>query len=984
VAARTEVGEDTHRVSIGRGDNGLHTRARTRVAEVLAFIGLVAALIGALGPAERVRSTYSWPPKTLPEGTPSRLWYSPLLLAARIPESVAATVPCSTSRPLPDAADPVTVLATARSPERIGGLYMTRDDGRLTFGVGVEILARVAQPPMSEPGCTYRLNVADRRWSIEGGPNQVDVRGDLGQMPVVNGLFSGLDLRSGETPSIDITTRVHESRTIPRQKVAWTIAAICLFAALILVAFERRPRPRATSARLARRVKAHVHPADACIAVVLLGWWVLSPAFWDDGWTVARQGAYSTSGGFSNYYDSFGASLPLGYWLEWAQHWLTQYTTMVLAYRMPALLCLAATWIVCRWILARIASPGGQSSVVLWTFAASFAVGAMAWGMTLRQEPVVALLVAGAMACTIRFVESKTIAPLAIGAALVPLAVTAHPAGIVSIAPLLIVAPQVIRWARSRPAPAATILASTMALALVLAFIGSDVTQRRTDALTVRGYSTTVVDWRDETTRYDLLSRSGSSRIDGYGTPVRRASVALILLALLAFFLRPRVRDRTLLDLPAASLGVALLLLIATPSKWPWHFGALIGLAALAVAAETTRFRAVGARSSSWNARPFFAIGAVILALAWSWLPNSRSWNALDLRTMDWPVPSMTLVIVLPFVVLVGVFVLLTRRNTERRDQAPWRIAYWTLPVLAIVLILFPAVVLVADTARTSSWTLTRQNLDAIKGNVACGLADDLLVPVRGSARPVSTVGAVEARSTPAWVPDAPVANLPRFALGPTRDESSPSPWFELPERRVGLFVAGLQGSTETLALEWGRLGPRGVDEVGTTRIVLPAAPEFSTINPWRFLAAAELPPRKPRADAVRIELPGAAAYGAAVAVTAPVVYRSEPLRTRIEGDKARSLVFPNLRMYFPCVHLPRLNGGIVDVPGSIVVTSDATSPIRWPGSSPFAGILNLYPVKRLPVADSDNPPVDLVAFEVERRIPGAELAPPIAATSRS
>ena len=95
-------------------------------------------------------------------------------------------------------------------------------------------------------------------------------------------------------------------------------------------------------------------------------------------------------------------------------------------------------------------------------------------------------------------------------------------------------------------------------------------------------------------------------------------------------------------------------------------------------------------------------------------------------------------------------------------------------------------------------------------------------------------------------------------------------------------------------------------------------------------------------------------------------------------------MVLPNLRTYFPCVRLPRLSGGIVAVPGSIVITSDAVSPIRYPGSSPFAGLLDLYPLARLPLADSEHPPDDIVAFEVQRDIPGAIVAPPVTTTSRS
>jgi hypothetical protein len=46
--------------------------------------------------------------------------------------------------------------------------------------------------------------------------------------------------------------------------------------------------------------------------------------------------------------------------------------------------------------------------------------------------------------------------------------------------------------------------------------------------------------------------------------------------------------------------------------------------------------------------------------------------------------------------------------------------------------------------------------------------------------------------------------------------------------------------------------------------------------------------------------------------------------------------------------------------------------------TSPFRGVLDLYRLERLPVADSPDPPRDVVAvFAVERRIPGAMEAPP-------
>ena len=75
-------------------------------------------------------------------------------------------------------------------------------------------------------------------------------------------------------------------------------------------------------------------------------------------------------------------------------------------------------------------------------------------------------------------------AAIALAAVLIPLALTAHPTGIVAIAPVVAIAPECFRWARARPAVAVTVLTASGALALALAFVGSDVGQsaRRADA----------------------------------------------------------------------------------------------------------------------------------------------------------------------------------------------------------------------------------------------------------------------------------------------------------------------------------------------------------------------------------------------------------------------------------------------------------------------------------------------------------------------
>ncbi len=658
-------------------------------------------------------------------------------------------------------------------------------------------------------------------------------------MPIVTGLFSALDLRAEGSPSIRVTTAAHAAETTVVQKAAWAVAALAIAGALLSVALPGLPRRRVVGLR---SIAAHAHPADAAVGGVLLTWWVLSPAFYDDGWVMTRQRMFSAARGFSNYYDTLGANVPLGYWVEWAQHWLTQSSSTLLILRIPVLLCLVAIWLLCRWIVARVApgSPTGGSAAP-WVLASAFLVGAMAWGMTLRPEPVTALLAVGVLACTVRFLEHPASASLAGIAVLSPLAVTGHHAGVVAFAPLFVALPSVLLWARDHVANAVALLTASLALVVVLAFVGSDLQQRRADVETYRTLTSTATTWRDEVLRYARLSEFPNA------TPLRRGSVALIALAVLSFVLRRRgPTQRTLLDLPAGALGVSLILLIATPSKWAWHFGALIGIAAVAVAAETIRLRDEGVRASGWHVRPLLVLVAVSLAGAWLWSPRSP-WGRLDLRTLDWTLgiesslPLYGLALVLPFVVLGIVSAIgLARGGRSWLRQAPWRAAAWSAPVLGIPAIAFTVGVLAWDSARTGSWTLTRQNIEVLQGRPDCGLGGDTRVSGSGDA-------------------EAPLATL--------------------------LSAAG-----------------------------------------------------------------------------------------------TATLVLPELVTYFPCANPPRLENGVVEVPDVVASPFEGTSWLSSWETSPFEGLLDLYPLEQLRVLSRDGP-LELAVLEVDQRIPGFQLLPPVKTT---
>ena len=947
---------------------------RLRLAQALGLLALVAALVGALGPAERVRTTYSWPPASLPAETPSRAWYAPLLLITHRPEVLSTDIPCTLPPTLPSG-EPGLVLATARYPDRAGGLAITQSREQLVVRVAGDVLDRVDLPPAGDrSGCAHRITFAGGTWSISGG-DEIQRQGTAAEMPTVNGLFTSLDLRSSAGFSADVTTVPHATRTTLRQAIAWIVAALAAIGALLLVAIERRPRrPWAAVTQRVRNGIARAHPADAAVALSLIGWCVIAPVNFDDGWVIQREQMFGSSKGFSTYYSNFAANLPLDYWLEWVHHWLAEAFNSLIVLRLAVLALLMAVWFLCRWIATQLTEKDQQTRIGIWILASGFVLGSVAWGMTLRPEPVTALFVTGVTACVVRFLKRERAAPITLAAALVALALTAHPAGVLSLAPLVVAAPKLLGWARVHLAPAVTIVSGSSALLATLAFVGADLDQRVADADATQEFSGNS---REEIQRYAFLWE------EPFGTPIRRAFVALMLLAVVAFVLR-RLRTRSdLLDFPATVLAVSFLLLAVIPSRWPSHFGALIGIGALAIAAETARLRSDGRSSAGWRAWPLLALAAVSAAVTWSWWER-ESWNALDLRTLDWQSSwgMSQLAVCLPFL-LLGAFsvIALARGRRGELHREPWRVAAWIPVIVAVPAIMFTAGVLVVDAARTSSWTVTRQNLESITGSAGCGLADDVLIARQDSSHALDDVGLQARVPLPAWVPPAPVDGLPRYALGPTRRFTSSSPWFELPQnRRAGLFVMGTPGPADTVWLDWGS-SDGGRVEVLESDEITEVVSEPSGNAPWRFFAAGDLSPPPARATVVRVEYRAASAPGTALAVSAPVTYVNEPLAPLMSSATARTLVYPELYLYFPCRNLPELRDGAVEVPEYVVIGETESPPLRYHVTSPFVGLLDLYDLERVPVADSVDQVDRLRIFEVDTRIPGASLAPPTRTT---
>jgi hypothetical protein len=302
--------------------------------------------------------------------------------------------------------------------------------------------------------------------------------------------------------------------------------------------------------------------------------------------------------------------------------------------------------------------------------------------------------------------------------------------------------------------------------------------------------------------------------------------------------------------------------------------------------------------------------------------------------------------------------------------------------VLAVPVIAFTVAVLVADTAKTSSWTLARQNLDALRGDVRCGLADSAVVPVRASMHALALVGAAGLEPPAPWLPPAPAPGLDRFTLSPPGTPALPSrsPWFRLRSgQHTGFFLAGIPAATETLELEWGRIQGTRIASMAASVVAGDAATDARPdLSFWRFYAAGNLPPPPSGANTVRFSL-SSEGPGQPIGLSAPVTYSDEPLASLLERE-VPALALPNLLTFVPCIRQPQV-GDTAEVPHLILAFRDSMWPLGT-GTSPFDGLPSLYRFVRLPLSDSADPPGDVAVYAVDRRIDGAAIAPPLAAST--
>jgi hypothetical protein len=547
------------------------------------------------------------------------------------------------------------------------------------------------------------------------------------------------------------------------------------------------------------------------------------------------------------------------------------------------------------------------------------------------------------LALAVGFADRPSGWRLAAAGVLIALAIATHPAGLIALAPLVAIGPRIISWTRSRRwAEVACLGAALSAVLIVVLTLGSNASERAAEGHLIHRSGDANASWHAELLRYMFAGTEG--------TPLRRASLALMIATLVWYVTRRVHRPR--LDVASKSLALALILLIPTPSKWAWHFGALIGLAAVAVGAEIARFRA-DAKTSRWPGRPLAAYGVAALIIGYA-LAHRVDWSTgWGLRTLSWKfgferhitlvqLSLMALALLLGAALLLG----LVRSGRAGAWRAPWTLVPLIVPLVTLPVLAWTIGMFIADTHQTQGWTLTRQNVEALGGGPGCGLADDTLVADPSSIR----------------------------ALDPIRRPGTPMrlPWLRVPAgERAGFYVANELDRADSVSARWATSSPAGLRAAAWAPV---SPPGFDVLRhrqsiPWPFAPQSALPSRPADASAVQLAphaLAGVRAVG----------YRDAKLSALLRKPGTTALVWPDMVLYMPCARLPRLSDGVAQVPTLLVAHLDLIAVERPTGA--FHGLSDLYAFRDLGVGDSKVNPNGMTVLWVDRRIPGAGVAPAV------
>ena len=891
---------------------------RVGIALIAAFLALVCAVVAFIGPADRQRTHITWRPAR--DGLDR-----PLALLSAYPERLSIALGCSTVRALPDE---TAIVRTAADPTANQGLALVKSGTGVRIDIGAKlgllsdalppngpcrIVARFAAP--EDPG-RLSLRVGGHAFSRAIPRQLVGGAQTEGSWPRVVGLHGDPLLRDQPDVLVNVETTPTGSSPTARQALALIVAALALGVAVVCVwrssadDAPREARPRTAEVERSSLLTS----SDVFVVGVAFTALVCSPAFWDDGWVRATLGGFSSLGSFSNFYTQADYAQPTGYWWSWLTHASSAGQHGFVFLRIaPLLLIVSSWWILRRWVLD-IVTPSATRRFSHWIAALVFGLGAATFLMTLRPEPLIALLLTLAIVAVVRFSLNPGPRPLVALAALVALALTAHQTGWVVALSAVAIVPGALRWSRerNRATRTASLLAvGIAALALTTLLLGLDTDWHllRSGIASFRaGAPYQVSPLEIARMRFDLLRDLDIVGLQRFWPPLA------VLLAITYLVVGHGVSNRAArLAGYAALTGYAGLLLPGSP--WPWHFGAVVPSAAVLAVLAITRLLSLGRAGRA----ALVGLGVVTsLALVWAMGP-SRPWTAGDLSDHVWAdLPHLSAwewTALAGAGAVLGAVVAIRLRSPSSASRGA--IVGATSFLLCAPLALTWGLLLI-DAAESGTWSYTRQSLKEITGRDGCGVGDFLPVVTDATtfqetdvdrwALPLASPGGFPPLTRATAIPqDAPVWGTydGRGNLGGSAPETRrvATPWFDV------------QGASDAVFWSLGRLGASDalrVEEVversdGREGIVRRHDERPLDTQWWAFHRVRV----SPRARALRLVItdrsPGDADW---LATTAPVAPRYASFTDATQGHAVWRN--PAAVLAMPCRPLPSAAGGVI------------------------------------------------------------------------
>ena len=698
---------------------------------LLSLAAAAAATVFALLPVDQQIVEYSWDPSE--DGSTV-----PLILLERTPEEFELALPCE----LRDG-DLTEVFRSTRDSDRIPALVVRAGDGRVTASVpqhpeepdGPEIILGLEGD--AESNCTLVVSYARETGSL--ALEEVGSNGQRDEMVAPDAFdLTGLHWSA---PADDVRGRVVTAAHVNVRNSVWQKSALVLVALLGLTAFvvgwrskQSSQQQTAVSARLrgSTRRKWRPHVSDVAFSGLAIMLAFIDLPRVDDGRILARSRLLSNwdlAGNMVVLYENH--VFPQRWLYEWLLGHAVSWSSTIPVLRLFAVACVVAGWVLLRRFVIPALTPNGSSPAVLGVAGLVYAVFAVAWGTTLRPEPLLVLLLVGVLALVATWPDQPRSGRYATIIGLSGFAVATHVAGLAAaFAALPLLLKRLPKDLRLAPVEVLTGAAWGGGLSVVVMFLGSNL-QRTLFA---------AADF-EETGDHDfgpLDTLAYLDNVDNSTAPMMLAAalgVVALFVALVAA--ARRLRSPEMLPTDAVVVGAALSSfgLLFTPSKWHWHLLILAPVSVVGWALIAKRIDRRWAPSFAFHMLVATGLG---LVLAWALRPAWRgrmlaSWADTGLRHVSseiwssrvpWLVGDAVRWWLWP-VLLLGVAVLarwlLRRRSSEARDAG---VVAWLLTTCLVVASTVQLAPPVADAVVAGrEWTFVRQSVvGTFSDQARCGV----------------------------------------------------------------------------------------------------------------------------------------------------------------------------------------------------------------------------------------------------------------------